>query len=389
MKKILLTSLSGQLGGLELRLQQEACFLKKIGFQAELGINPFPEIYPWIKTLQKEEIPFHFFDPYPFYEQWQWRRLNKIRAALFSTGFLKREKYDLVHVAMAWTDTGGTRLWLAQKCGLPSVISVHNAFRDESFHVWHDDLLAYGFQSVKGVYAVSDSALESFLKLFSKFLKKKTRVEVIYNPVDTSTFLPSPIARQQARKRFGIEENAVVIGVVGRLDGQKQPLLLIDVFEALKKQFKQLQLVFIGQGHLESKCREKVTKLGLNLDVHFLGFQKNIAGILPILDIHVLLSTLEGFGIATAEAMACGVPVVATNVAGSRDILRDSEAGMLVPKGDFNHICKVLTDLIENSDKRISLGNEGPKEVEKRFSQQVIEEKLGVFYQDIFDQLKI
>ena len=190
-KKILLTSLSGQLGGLELRLQQEAHFLKEIGFNAEIAINPFPEVYPWVDRLEKEGIPFHFFDPPPFFEQWQWRRFNKIRAQLFHTSMLNNSEFDLVNVAMAWTDTAGTRLYLAQQCGLPTVISVHNAFRDQKFSQWQEELLSYGFQSVKGIYAVSDSALERFLALFSRFINKKVLVEVINNPVDTQVFKPS------------------------------------------------------------------------------------------------------------------------------------------------------------------------------------------------------
>jgi len=378
--KILLTSLSGQLGGLELRLQYEAKFLNSLGYCAELAINPFPEIYPWVENLKREGVPFHFFEPPPFFEEWRWRRINKLRAYLFHRQFYERIQSDLVHVALAWTETGGTRLWLAHKVNIPTVISVHNAFPYCEFTSWHQNILAESFNSVKAIYAVSDSALDHFVKIFSKFIRNSTRLDVIYNPVDIHKFIPSVQARKDGRVGLGIQSDATVLGVIGRLDEQKQPDLLIDVFAMLKQELPDLYLLFIGQGNLECECRRKVARLGLEKSVHFLGFQQNVQNILPVLDIHVLLSSREGFGIATAEAMACGVPVVATDVPGSRDILQNSRAGLLVPGDDFSSIVRCLKDLILSEEKRKSMAQYGPIEIRQRFSSKIIEEKLKDFY---------
>ncbi|MBV6390756.1 MAG: D-inositol-3-phosphate glycosyltransferase [Nitrosomonas europaea] len=382
-KKILLTSLSGQLGGLELRLRDEARFLNNLGHSAELAINPFPEIYPWVEHLKQEGIPFHFFDPPPFFEEWRWRRFNKLRAYLFHRQFYKQRKADLVHVALAWTETGGTRLWLAHKANIPTVISVHNAFPYGEFTSWHQNILFESFQSVKAVYAVSDSALDHFVKIFSRFLKNDTRLEIIYNPVDIHKFQPSEQAGRMGRVQLGMPEHAIVLGVVGRLDEQKRPELFIDVFAALKLEFPDLFLLFIGQGNLEAQCRKKVTNLGLERSVQFTGFQRDVQNILPVLNLHVLLSSLEGFGIATAEAMACGVPVIATDVPGSRDILRNSHAGVLVPKDDFHQIVECLRNLIVDEKKRNFMAQQGPIEVKQRFSSEIIGKKLENFYQNI------
>ncbi|MDO9047800.1 MAG: glycosyltransferase [Methylobacter sp.] len=383
MKRIILTSLSGQLGGLELRLSDEARFLTKTGYTAELALNPFPEIYPWVDSLRQEGILFSFFDPPSFFEQWQWHRFNKFRADWFYKRYFKQAKADLVHVAIAWTETGGTRLWLAHRCGLPTVISVHNAFPYHEFTLWHEAILFEAFQSVKGIYAVSDSALEHFLKIFNKFILPNTLLKVIYNPVDIERLIPSETIRNSAREKFGIEESTLLLGVIGRLDNQKQPELLIKVFATLKNRFPYLKLAFIGQGKLEKQCRQQVAELELNDAVLFLGFQKDIAQILPMLDIHVLLSQREGFGIATAEAMACGVPVVATDVSGSRDILSHSKAGILVPKDDFDAIVSRLSTLIIDVEARKVMAEAGPGEVRQRFAKELIEQQLKDFYQAV------
>lgn len=381
--KIVLTSLSGQLGGLELRLRDEARFLIKMGYGTELALNPFPEIYPWVDSLRQEGIPFSFFDPPPFFEQWQWHRFNKLRADWFYKRYFKQSKANLVHVAIAWTETGGSRLWLARRCGLPTVISVHNAFPYREFTPWHEDILFDAFQSVKGIYGVSDSALEHFLKIFNKFILPNTLLKVVYNPVDNGRFVPSETLRNTAREKFGIAENTLLLGAVGRLDNQKQPELLIKVFALLKQQFSHLKLVFIGQGKLEKQCQQQVAELGLGSAVCFLGFRQDIAQILPMLDIHVLLSQREGFGIATAEAMACGIPVVATDVPGSHDILSSSKAGILVPKDDFEDIVCQLSALIINAEKRKVMAEAGPVEVRQRFAKELIMQQLKDFYQSV------
>ena len=156
--------------------------------------------------------------------------------------------------------------------------------------------------------------------------------------------------------------------------------MLLDVFVQMKNNMPNLKLVYIGQGDLEKSCKEKVSKLGLESSVSFLGFCQNIEKVLPMLDLHVLLSKREGFGIATAEAMACGVPVVATNVPGSQDILRNSHAGLLVPPDDIDEIVAMISELIRNDEVMCLMTKAGPIEVEKRFSKKHIAKELDSFY---------
>lgn len=382
-KKIILTSLSGQLGGLELRLRDEARFLNNFGYSAELALNSFSEIYPWIEHLKQEGIPFHFFDPPPFFEQWRWRRFNKIRASLFYRHFFNRSKVDLVHVAFAWTETGGTRLWLAHKASIPTVISVHNTFPFHEFTPWHEKILVEAFESVKGIYAVSDSALQNFINIYSKYINDSTLLDVIYNPVDVTRFYPSKLNRIESRKRFGFCADDFVMGVVGRLDKQKRPDMLINVFSRLKRRFSNLKLVFIGQGNLDQHCHQIVDQLNVRDSVSFLGYQAYVEQILPMLDLHVLFSLREGFGIATAEAMACGVPVVAANVPGSRDILENSNAGMLVSPDNLEKAVEAIALLIADKVRRDTMAMAGPLEVQQRFGVSLIEQKLQNFYEKV------
>jgi hypothetical protein len=109
-KKILLTSQSGQLGGMELRLADESRLLSQIGYEPALAISPFAGSAAWLATLEAEGLRLAQFDPPPFFEEWPWRRANLLRARLLDSRRLARLAPSLVHVAYAWTLTGGSRL---------------------------------------------------------------------------------------------------------------------------------------------------------------------------------------------------------------------------------------------------------------------------------------
>ena len=148
---VLLCSKSGTLGGVELRMAMEARLLKRSGYQASVAINMHPLLVEWAEELRKGAIPVMDFAPAPFMEQWRWRHLNRLRAKYLSTRFLRRTRPDLMHVFLPWTDFGGTRLWLADHCGIPSVISVRQIFSRATWSPWHKWHYREAFRSVRGI----------------------------------------------------------------------------------------------------------------------------------------------------------------------------------------------------------------------------------------------
>jgi len=104
---------------------------------------------------------------------------------------------------------------------------------------------------------------------------------------------------------------------------------------------------------------------------------------MPALDLHVLLSRNEGFGIATAEAMACGVAVVATDVPGNADILRHSAAGMLVAPGNIKPSVPAIAALLADPDRRAAMGVQGRAQAQARYSIDVVGQLVRDFYADL------
>ena len=378
--RVLITSFSGELGGMELRMGQEATLLAGAGYTSTVATRRFPGFESWAGALRGERVAVAVFDPPHMFEQWRWRRFNKLRAEWLSARRLRHYRPDLVHVAFCWTTYGATALWLAHRCRLATVISVHNTFPPAEFHPWHRPLLAEAFRSVRGIYAVSESAMLHFLHIYQDYIVPATHMTVIPNSVDTVRFVPSPARRLTARAALGLAPDALVLGSVGRLSVQKRPQALLALLQTLLPQFPALVLVLVGNGPLETALRDQAVAAGIAGHVVFAGFRDDIEQWMPAFDLHLLLSQREGFGIATIEAMACGVPVVGSDVPGTSDILAGSEGGLLVPLDDAAATASAVAALLADPTRRQQMGTRARAEAVASYGSERLERQVLAFY---------
>lgn len=381
---VLVSSYSGELGGMELRMAQELRYLQAAGYNGMLALRRFDGLQAWSERLAREQIVVAQFSPPPFFEgAWRWRQLRLWRARQCAARRLRAFEADLVHVAMCWTHYGASMLWLARHCGVPAMISVHNAFPPPRRTGWHEGLLREAFSGVRGIYAVSASAMRHFQAAYGPYIAADTRLAVIPNGVDIELFKPSLAQRLQARRRLRLPQDALVIGAVARLSAQKRPQLLLSLFAGLRARFPGLHLVLAGSGPLEAPLRAQAERLGLAPWIVFTGFVEAVHELMPALDLHVLMSRNEGFGIATAEAMACGIPVVATDVPGSADILHGSDAGLLVPADDLDAAIEMVAGLLADPLRRGRMAHCGRRIAAERYSHAVVGHQVREFYRGL------
>ena len=378
--RILITSCSGALGGMELRMAQEARLLDGAGWRSVVATPRFAGYDGLMGGLRADGIETAEFDPPQFLEQWTWRRTRQLAARLGGVWGMRALRPDLVHVAFCWTSYGASLLWLASHCKLPAVISVHNAFPPTRLSAWETQRYTHAFAAVRGVYAVSASALSHFMANFGALMPAGARVCVIPNCVDTTRFVPSAARRLAARARLGIGADALVLGCVARLAPQKRPHALLEMLSLLRGRFPTLKLVLAGTGPLERELRERVVALGLEEHVVFTGFVDAVEELLPAFDLHVLLSRNEGFGIATIEAMACGVPALGTDVPGTADILRGSAGGMLLPLADADAACALVGALLADPARRARMGASARAEAEAAYAPAIMARRVHAFY---------
>lgn len=202
---------------------------------------------------------------------------------------------------------------------------------------------------------ISKAEHESALKY--KIAPEK-KMCIIENGIDFSRFANSDMCRTETRKKYDIDKNDIVIGVVGRLSEQKDPMTTIRVFKMIKDKFSNAKLMMVGSGELEDEVRSFAKSNNIDNDVIITGWIENVEKYIPAFDIAILPSKWEGFGLVIVEYMACGKPVVASNVGGIANIIEDGKNGFLCEVGNekeiYSKIDKILEckDLRENISKR-------------------------------------
>ncbi|WP_054966369.1 TIGR03088 family PEP-CTERM/XrtA system glycosyltransferase [Thiohalorhabdus denitrificans] len=209
------------------------------------------------------------------------------------------------------------------------------------------------------------------------------RMTRICNGVDVGRF--RPVGDGGAlRGRAGFPPAAPVIGWVGRMEGEKDPLALVRAFIRVAGDEEEgetkARLVMLGDGSLRGQAREELEAAGLAHRAWLPGERADVAEILPDLDLFVLPSLAEGISNTVLEAMACGVPVVATRVGGNPELIVDGETGVLVPPGDPRALGEALAEALADPDRRAAMGRASRARAEERYSiEAMVAAYLGVY----------
>jgi glycosyltransferase involved in cell wall biosynthesis len=199
------------------------------------------------------------------------------------------------------------------------------------------------------------------------------KTDVIPNGVDRAVFSPS-------EPRPGA---APTILFVGRLAVNKGPQVLIDALPRVLERFPETQVHLIGDGPLRRDLERSVQQRGMTDSVRFLGTQREIEDRLRSGDIFVLPSLMEGLPLTVLEAMACGLPVIATAVGGTVEIVEEGVNGYLVRPGEPGDLASRLCDLLGNARLRREMGREGERTVERGYDWDTITQRTIDVYRAV------
>lgn len=230
-------------------------------------------------------------------------------------------------------------------------------------------------------YIPLSAELEGYLR--DKIGVAPERLTRIRNGVDTGKFTPAPQDRSHYPETFKAQ-NIKVIGAVGRMDAVKDPLTLIKAFALLlqrKPELKEyLRLVWVGDGPQLKASKEALTSHELESIAWFPGSRNDVACIMQGFNLYVLSSLSEGISNTLMEAMAAGLPVVATDVGGNSELVMDGVTGMLVEKANVEVLADAMSAYIESSDLREKQGAASRKRAEKKFSlDHMVNQYLSVY----------
>ena len=170
------------------------------------------------------------------------------------------------------------------------------------------------------------------------------------------------------RKQIGVDPDSIVIITVARLHPQKGHRYLLNAVPAVVAQAPKAVFVLVGDGQLRGEIEESVIKRGIDRYVRILGRRDDVPDLLHISDLFVLPSLWEGMPNAVLEAMAAGLPVVATRVDGTPEVVMHGVTGLLVPPGDAAGLADAIIRVLNDPDRRSSMGREGLRRVKEVFS---------------------
>jgi glycosyltransferase involved in cell wall biosynthesis len=209
------------------------------------------------------------------------------------------------------------------------------------------------------------------------------RITVIHNAIDVSRFgNPNPSYRDKLHQLFE-KLPARVVGAAGRLSPEKGFEVLVKAAAVVVKKDPSIGFVLFGDGPLRGALERQISQLGLEQQFILAGFSSELDRYYPSFDLVVLPSHTEGLPNAALEAFAAGVPVVATAVGGTPEVIEEGESGFLVPPANPTLMANRILDVLVSETKRLAMGGSGRNRVQTHFSF----EGQSAQYQRLFESL--
>jgi glycosyltransferase involved in cell wall biosynthesis len=236
-------------------------------------------------------------------------------------------------------------------------------------------LAAFRYRPFRQVIAISESVAAS---LRESGLDAR-RITVIRSAVDHRGF-GNGVDAVDFRRRFGLDPEALVIAAAGQLIPRKGHRYLLEAMAGLVRSHPKLVLLVFGQGELAAELEEQAGQLELGEHVQFVGFREDLDDYLGAADLLVHPALREGLGVAMLKAQAAGVPVVAFDVAGSREAVAHDRSGILVPPKDVRGLGQAISRLLDDPVLRRRLGEAARERMRSEFSiEAMVDQHLQVY----------
>jgi len=350
------------IGGIEKVAEEQCKRLSKLGYQISVltsktkdqnehcieGIRVVP--YPVLGLSERIGIPY----PIPLFKAYK----------IFTEVI---RECDIVHAHGHPYISSYLAFKIAKKYEKPLILTQHNTFIDfqsslnilEQFNDW---VIGSGvLKDADKVITVSRKTREYVLKLGAD----DSKISVIYNGVDQNFFYP--MNKEKSRKQLGLPRSDIIILTVRRLVYKNGLDTLIKSASLLTREYPNLLFIVIGNGPDRNIIAKRIKQLGISSNVRLTGFVPEEA--LPLYynaaDYFVLPSNSgEGLPMVLLEAMACGLPVIATTVGGTPEIIRDMINGALVPPRNQEALAKAISNLLSLKKESQAIGIKNRKIVE-------------------------
>jgi glycosyltransferase involved in cell wall biosynthesis len=273
---------------------------------------------------------------------------------------VRQERVALVHAHEFTANTYGTAV--ARLAGIPLIATVHGkSYYPERLK----RRAAYRLVSRMSTMVAVSHDLKRFM--VRQLGIAPDRIRVIHNGVEPHV-PAAPGDVERCRAELGLRRDEQVVGTVASLYPVKGHTYLLEAVGAVLEACPRTTFLLIGQGELQRSLEAEARSRGYGGRVRFLGFRSDVSALLDLMDVFVLPSLSEGLSIALLEAMAAGVPVVATDVGGNGEIVLDGETGLLVPSRNAAALAGAVIRLLTDAGQATEFGRRGLRRVGEHFS---------------------
>jgi glycosyltransferase involved in cell wall biosynthesis len=295
---------------------------------------------------------------------------------------LREGEFDLLHTHGYKADLlGAIAAYLVK---IPIVATIHghtDAFPAVRVYRHLDLLMLRRFPKV---IAVSDYLRQ---ELIASGLAPH-RVVTVHNAIDPDVFVSAVCTdRRKVRAELGIEPNAPVVLTVGRLNPEKGHRYLLESTRLAFRHISNLRVLVVGEGPLRERLEAMAHSLHLDAVVSFLGWRDDVASLMAASDLFVLPSTRESFGLVILEALALGIPVIATRVGGVPEVIRTDETGILAEPRDAEALARAMIWALTSPAQAGQLARQGQAMVRQRFSVEAMVKATSCVYHEVMSSL--
>lgn len=309
-----------------------------------------------------------------------------LRALVEVTRLLRRLRPDIVHTHNPKPGLyGRLAAWIT---GVPVVVNTVHGLYAQPTDPWLRRTVVYGLERLAA--ALSDAELVQSTEDVETLKRLRVPTERIYllgNGVDLERFRPDAVDPEETARirqqvfRAGPED--VVLGVVARLVSEKGFREVFAAAERARLDFPQARFVVVGPfdpDKSDALSAEMVQRAQSDIGIVFLGRRGDVERLYPAMDAYILASYREGFPRSAMEAAASGLPIIATDIRGCRQVVEDGSTGLLVPPRDFESLARAIGQLVSDPETRRSMGWAGRQKAIREFDQQrQVDLTLGVY----------
>jgi glycosyltransferase involved in cell wall biosynthesis len=296
--------------------------------------------------------------------------------------FLRKKQFDLVHTHTSKAGILGRVA--ARLAGVPHIVHTPHG---QAFNGYAGSVLTGFFVLLERwaatftdrIIGLTDQEIRDNLE---RQIGEPHQFVNIPSGIDLKWFESSKREAGNIKASLGLSPSARLIGSVGRLEPVKGHVYLLDAFATLAPRFPDLYLALVGDGELLPELRSRAENAGLTERVLFLGWREDVPSLLQAFDLFVFPSLSEGMGRGLVEAMAAGVPIVATKAASIPEVLAEGEAGYLVEPASAASLAAGIETLLLDPELQSRLVKVG-RDRAQDYSVEAMLQKIGAVYQDV------